>query len=159
MHTNFTYGFLQENQLENILHAAGKSLPRYFIDLGCGHGELCQEAVKLGVFEKVFGIELLPKRLYRALLQKNQHITYLYGNLFQKLPMMEQETFAYLCSTCFNAQLQKAISEHLQKNSHYKIVASLKPLPLSSQYWKLKTRIFVECSWDRAPCYIYERHH
>jgi hypothetical protein len=158
MHKNFTYGTLEKNELVKIIEAAGTPIPSYFIDLGAGNGQVCQQASELNCFDKVFGIELIPIRLYHALLKRSPRIYYSHGNLYHGLPGFKRDTFAYLCSTCFSADLQKAISLHLQKNENIKKIASLKPLPLSSKNWKFLKRIFVQCSWDKAPCYLYQRY-
>lgn len=156
-HTNYTYGELIERELVKVLKPTASTLCHNFIDLGSGNGNICREASKLKKFKKVYGAEVLPSRIYQALKQPRDNITYKFCNLQYQVPSMSEATIAYICATCFEHDLLKAISHNVTNERHYKVIASLKPLPLSSQSWAPPKVISVQCSWDSSPCYIYTR--
>ena len=158
MHENYTYGELLESELKKIISSINGQLPEAFIDLGCGKGNICHEAAKIDIFKKVYGIELLPQRLARALKIKNKKVQFFLANLEKNLPKARYRTLAYICATCFEYSLLEKIAHNLSLDDGYQYVASLKPLPLTSAQWQRPQVFFVECSWDSSPCYLYQRY-
>lgn len=157
MHPNFTYGELENGELKIITEKLKDRLPSIFVDLGCGQGEICQQALALGLFEKIYGQEIVVKRLAQALKKRHSSIIYKFADLSKQIPIISKPGLAYICATCFEHDLLKAICHQIDTNRYYQACASLKPIPFCSSRWTVADIFSVQCSWDQSLCYLYER--
>jgi hypothetical protein len=68
----------------------------------------------------------------------------------------EDASVVLINSMCFTQSLLRALAEKIENTSSIHTVLTLRPLPKLNRLRFTHTQK-VQCSWDSALCYIYER--
>ncbi|OGT47826.1 MAG: hypothetical protein A3E83_03110 [Gammaproteobacteria bacterium RIFCSPHIGHO2_12_FULL_41_20] len=153
--------------VSKLLNLANLSTHDVFADLGSGLGKAVLQAFLLSPVKEALGIEIVPALHHQAVLVaqrvKNElpdffvnqrKLTLLQGD-FLRLSLA-QVTVALICSTCFDQPLLQDLGLIINDTPSIRTVFTLRPI-VTLQRLVFKRAVRVECSWDSALCYIYER--
>lgn len=135
------------------------------VDLGSGIGQVVLQFFLLTNAKEVIGIEIIPSQHDQALLALSQckedlpalftdrQATFLQGSFFD-IPFTEASVI-FLNSVCFTQEMLLKLAVLLNAMANLRIVLSTRPL--YGLTLRLKKIIKIECSWDSALCYCYEK--
>lgn len=161
-----TYGELLYPSVKKLIQQLAPTPKDIFLDLGSGLGKCALQVFMQTDVSTVLGIEAslaLHQQALKAqaMLKKDfpfyweaqRNLRFQYENFLQA--DWQAATLIYTCSTCFTQELLVAIGNRINKESQVRKVFSLRPLP--TLQLPLKRVFAVECSWDSALCFYYER--
>ncbi len=161
-----TYGELLYPSVKKLITYMNLNDADTFLDLGSGNGKCVLQVFMQTPVKKAFGIEANTRLHHQALAvaqnikqalpfywEENRDCQFIEAN-FLHLPWNEA-TVVYTCSTCFTQELLIAIGDKINITPSIQSVFSLRPLP--SLQLPLKKVFQVECSWDTALCFMYQR--
>lgn len=161
-----TYGELLYPSAKKIIHEMSKDQNEVFLDLGSGLGKCALQVFMQTELRRVLGIEASKELHTQALTAFNQvksdfpffweegrSLTLICDNFLHA--DWQDATIVYSCSTCFTQELLIAIGNKINQQPKVKQVFSFRPLP--SLKLPLKKVFGVECSWDSALCFFYEK--
>lgn len=172
-HNNEIYGELYYYSVVKLLNNITIAEHDHFLDVGSGLGKLVFQVFLTTRVKSVTGIEINTERYAIAQSLKNTIVTLKNHLHFQHNPqilsgslnMIEGDfleyhfpdvTIVYVCSTVFSYALLEAIGQKVNKMQSVHTVVSLRKLPDLSRFW-LKKKTFLQGTWDKTVCYIYER--
>lgn len=138
-----------------------------FIDLGSGVGKMTAQVFLQTKVRKAVGIELLPQLHAPAsavakqiqtelpeLFAYGRQLEFILGDFLQT--SFVDATVLLLCSVCFTQPLLNQLGEIINALPKVHTVLSLRPLNNLTRLRFIKA-IRVECSWDTALCYVYQK--
>lgn len=165
---SFTYGEIDYDTFETILHLVDPKPKEVFYDLGCGVGKPVFEAALLEPFSKCVGIEIIPELYNQCLIiqkrfntiikpllsQENiPNISFIKGDFmkqsFSKVDVIYSSTTCFLQETLQN--LTTKIESEMKKGSR---IITLRPLESDNLY--LLWTSFKKMSWGEASVYVYK---
>lgn len=162
---NETYGEILYPGLSKIASNVRIHQEDILYDLGSGIGKAALQFFLTTPLKHVHGIEYLPYLHHAALaaleqskieiplFYQNRHISFECADFLKT--SIKEATIVLLASPCFSPSILSQLAERLDQNTKTHTILTLKPLPLTQFMFKKVIRI--ECSWDAALCYIYER--
>lgn len=139
----------------------------HFVDLGAGHGKVILQVLLQTMTRTITGIEIVASAYARAkhALQRLQvaqphlfskrNLQLIHGDFFS-VQLKPQPTVVWLNATCFSQSMLHKLALLLNCYTELRMIISLRPL-LHLERCKFVKRFSVECSWDTALCYVYER--
>lgn len=164
---NETYGEIYYYSALKLLNCLKITENDVFLDIGFGIGKLIFQTFLLTDAASVTGIEINEARYNIACNIKNK--------IEQELPQLFEGkrsinlingdflecnldgiTIVYLCCTVFSFELLCAVGIKLNSMSSVQKIVSFRKLPHLDNFRLIK-RLFLHCSWDKVPCYIYVR--
>ena len=164
---NETYGEIYYYSALKLLNFLKISDKDFFLDVGFGIGKLIFQTFLLTDAATVTGIEINEARYQIAcniknkieqelphLFQGKRSINLINGDFLEY--NLDEITIVYLCCTVFSFELLRDVGIKLNSMSSVQKIASFRKLPHLDNF-RLIQRIFVHCSWDKVPCYIYIR--
>lgn len=166
---NETYGEIYYYSALKILNYLSITDNDHFLDIGFGIGKLVFQTFFITDAASVTGIEINESR-YNIACKIKEAIEQDFPRLFvneRSINLInadflqcsfEKITIAYLCCTVFSFELLCAVGIKLNTMSRLEKIVSFRKLPHLDNF-RLVTRLFVHCSWDKVPCYIYIRSH
>lgn len=149
-----------------ILSAIRLTEQDIFYDLGSGFGKIVLQVFFQSNVKEVCGIEinsdfyklsmLASQRVQKELPDffKNRKLTLLSGD-FLETPLASA-TVIFINSMCFNPVLLNQITNMLNQLPGVHTVVSLRPMA-NLKNLTFRKAIRIECSWDAALCYIYQK--
>jgi SAM-dependent methyltransferase len=163
---NQIYGEIHKFSAKKLFKLLKINKDDHFLDIGSGLGKLVLQTYLQTNACSVTGIEInaqrhsiacsaleLAKKKYFAD-DKQREIKFINGDFL--LQQFDQISIAYVCSTAFEPELIYAIGNKLNNMPKVHTVASLRKLPTLKGF-RLNKIVYLHCSWDLAPCYIYKR--
>lgn len=165
MTINETYGEILYSGLCKIVSNLMATRDDVLYDLGSGLGKAALQIFLTTNMKRVHGVELIPtlhQEAVRALVTSKLDIPLFFSERtlsfecgdFLKTPINDA-SIVLIGSPCFSPSLLRELANKLDTNIKTHTVLSLKTLPLNQFMFKKVIR--VECSWDTALCYMYER--
>lgn len=161
-----TYGELLYPSVKKLISHMLPNSHDVFLDLGSGNGKCALQVFMQTDVKKVIGIEANKTLHLQALsvsknlkqdcpffFENDRECIFIDGNFLAG--SFNDATIAYTCSTCFSQELLIAIGDKLNQSPQIHTVFSLRPLP--TLHVPLKKVFQVECSWDSALCFMYQR--
>src|SRR5262249_10982960 len=128
-----------------------------------GAGKLVGQVYLQAAVKKACGIEIVPELAKQAqvvaenlknLSHKKQDIEFVLGDFF--LHSWGETTVVFINSTCFTQKMLQLLGEKINTHVSIRMVLTLRPIP-TLQDFKFRKAVSIECSWDSALCYVYER--
>lgn len=163
---NETYGEILYPGLSKIAANIRITQEDVLYDLGSGIGKAALQLFLTTPLKQVHGIEFLPylhemaiaalaksKSEIPLFYQYNKHISFECADFLKT--SIKEASIILLASPCFSPSILSQLAKRIDENLKTHTVLTLKPLPLDQFVFKKAIRI--ECSWDAALCYIYER--
>lgn len=161
-----TYGEVLYQSVKKIINVMSQQQNEVFLDLGSGLGKCALQLFMQTDLKKIFGIEasqILHAQAMTAVRQVNSDFPCFWeeGRTLSLIcdnflhADWHGATIIYSCSTCFTQELLIAIGNKINQQPQVKQVFSFRPLP--SLKIPLKKVFTVECSWDSALCFFYEK--
>ncbi|HVV69073.1 MAG TPA: hypothetical protein VHE99_08610 [Gammaproteobacteria bacterium] len=161
-----TYGELLYPSVKKLIKHFNYSSDDILLDLGSGLGKFALQVFLQTDIKKVIGIEASSVVNSQAQVVKEQvaadfpefwenarELDFICDDFIKA--SWQDATIVYTCSTCFTQELLIAIGNKINHQPKVRQVFSLRPL--SSLKMRLKSIFVVECSWDSALCFYYER--
>ena len=138
-----------------------------FVDFGSGKGKIAAQVFLQTPVKESAGIELVEGLHHQATLAADRiaqdlpqffshgrKLAFFHGN-FLNYPLSDM-TITLINSICFSQELINSLGTLLNEIRNIHTIVTLRPIATLTQFtFKRSTRI--ECSWDSALCYIYER--
>lgn len=162
-----TYGEILYESVDKLLSDIPLSDQDVFFDLGSGLGKIVIQVFLTSPVKEACGIEIIPELYAQSLMaaekvqhelpgfyEKERKLTFLLGS-FLDLPLTKA-TVILMGSLCFSPKLLGAVGEILDGLPHLHSVFSLRPIHTLKRL-SLKKIIRIQCSWDVALCYVYQR--
>jgi tRNA G46 methylase TrmB len=138
-----------------------------FVDLGSAHGKIVSQIFLTTPVKNAVGIEIVPE-LHSAAMKHLQQMKKDSGHLFEadrdiifihgdflEVPL-DNITVALINATCFPPSLVNALGKIINDTPSIRSVFSLRPI-FTLERLPFKKAIPIECSWDSALCYWYEK--
>ncbi len=163
---NETYGEIYYYSAAKILDSLHISEKDHFLDIGSGLGKVVFQTLFTTDAHAVTGIEINATRHNTAFaiqksmreelpaLFKNRTITLMHDDFLRvKLPDI---SIVYLCSTVFSFELLHAMGKKINEMNSVQKIISFRKLPHLDNFI-LHKKLFVQCSWDKVPCFLYFR--
>ncbi len=162
---NETYGEIIYPGMSKIIANVRITPEDILYDLGSGIGRAALQLFLMTTLKQVHGIEYLPylhemavaavtkSKTEIPLFYQNRQISFECAN-FLETPL-DKASIILLASPCFSPSILSKLAKIIDDNRTTHTVLTLKPLPLDQ--FTFKKVIRIECSWDAALCYIYER--
>jgi hypothetical protein len=161
-----TYGELLYPSVKVIIQHLSQEADDVFLDLGSGLGKCALQVFMQTDLSHVIGIEASRylhdfalnavhqvKTDFPFFWEENRRLT-LVGENFLDANWLDP-TIVYCCSTCFTQELLITIGNKINQQKQVKQVFSFRPL--ASLNMPLKKIFRIECSWDSALCFFYDR--
>lgn len=165
---NETYGEIYYYSAAKLLESLHISEKDHFLDIGSGLGKVVFQTFLMTDAHAVTGIEINETRHKTAstirksiqeelpeLFIKNRTLTLVQGDFLQS-KLDDDISLVYLCSTVFSFELLRAMGKKINEMASVQKIVSFRKLPHVDNFI-LHKRLFVHCSWDKVPCYIYIR--
>lgn len=156
------YGELNFYAARALLKKLGITSKDSILDIGSGFGKFIIQALYETEARSIHGVEINEARYNIAAhamskIQEDKRSNRLYNHLsdITKLSIPEV-THIYTCSTVFPPKLLWAIGEMINSRKSVKKIASLRKIPNLKNH-RIKDIIYLSCSWETVPCYIYSR--
>ncbi|MFZ2315338.1 MAG: hypothetical protein WAW86_06755 [Gammaproteobacteria bacterium] len=165
MTINETYGEILYSGLCKIITSLMPSRDDILYDLGSGLGKAALQIFFTTTMKRVHGIELIPtlhqeavvalekSKLDIPLFFSERTMSFECGDFLKA--SIADASIVLVGSPCFSPSLLRELAHKLDSNLKTHTVLSLKTLPLNTFMFRKVIR--VECSWDTALCYVYER--
>lgn len=159
------YGELNFYAARHLLSKLNIKEEDSILDIGSGFGRFIIQSFLESKAQAVYGVELNQKRYDIAAkaisrLHSYNHDTNnrILKNIFADITKIEAPnvTHIYTCSTVFPPILLHKIGDLVNFSKTIKKVASLRKIPNLANH-KLANIIYLSCSWETVPCYIYSR--
>lgn len=138
-----------------------------FVDLGSGSGKIVSYVFLHSLVKQAIGIEVVPKLHHQAqwiankmrkelpeFFENGRQLTFLQGDFLQM--DLSMATILIINSTCFNQAMMIALGDIINKMTNIHTVLTLRPFA-NLQRLVFAKMIRVQCSWDSALCYIYNK--
>lgn len=166
-HDNEIYGELYYYSVVKLLSNLTINPCDHFLDIGSGLGKLVFQVFLTTPAKAVTGIEINAARHEIAQNLKDT-ILHFQDNPFTALrslniiqgDFLKQDwtnvTIVYVCSTVFSYALLEAMGQKINNMQTVHTVVSLRKLADLLNF-RLKKKIFLQGTWDKTVCYIYER--
>lgn len=165
-HVCVTYGELLYPSVKKIINKMQLSSKEVFLDLGSGLSKCAIQVFMQSEVQKVIAIEAskpLHEQAQKVLQQVKTDFEFYWEDNRSLIQLCDnflscdwQDANAiYSCSTCFSQELLIAIGNKINQTPQIQKVMSLRPLPTLNM--PLKTVFGVECSWDSALCFYYQK--
>jgi 16S rRNA A1518/A1519 N6-dimethyltransferase RsmA/KsgA/DIM1 with predicted DNA glycosylase/AP lyase activity len=165
---NETYGEIYYYSAAKLFRYLQITEKDHFLDIGSGLGKVVFQAFFTTEAQAITGIEINASRHDTASLIKkriqdelpglfvpNRALNLVRGD-FLEHDLASDITLVYLCSTVFSFELLRAMGNKINTMASVQKVVSFRKLPYLDNF-SLHKRLFVHCSWDKVPCYIYVR--
>lgn len=165
--SNETYGEIYYYSLVKLLTYLEITEQDHFLDIGYGLGKLIFYIFFTTRAASVTGIEIndqrhdIASRVRDTITQQlpamfnNGRTLNLFNGDFLK-QSWDSITIIYVCSSVFSFELLSAMGKKINDMSSVQRIVSFRKLPHLDQF-KLTKKIFLHCSWDNVPCFIYSR--
>lgn len=153
--------------VKKLLSIINLSAEDVFVDLGSGAGKLALQVFLNTSVHEVVGVEVVPAFHEQAMqavriicddlsqIDGNERkLTFLAGDFF--LLPLPAVSVVFINSVCFTQDMLIALCKMINAMPAVRLVLTLRPL----QHLRdliFKKAVKVECSWDSALCYIYEK--
>lgn len=168
-HVSLTYGEILCRGFQALTKQVPSPLHEndVFVDCGSGLGKLLLQAALLTPARQIIGIEIEPhfaaiSRGAIARLQMDcapildgKSVSLIQGSFFDN--QITNATVMFSCSLCFSEAMTYALGCWMSKHPNLRAVWSLKPLSSLLGQFHFVCTVEVECTWDTAIVYIYER--
>ena len=165
---NETYGEIFYYSAYRLLRVLQIDANDHFLDIGSGVGKLVLQTFLRTSAKLVTGIEINESRHTIAtkilgaikeelpnLFENQRNLQLIHGD-FLKIDLRDDITLVYLCSTVFSFDLLAAMGQKINAMPHVRKVVSFRVVPHLDNF-ALARKLFLHCSWDRVPCYVYVR--
>lgn len=160
-----TSGEVLYPSISKLIHVLQIKDEDVVVDLGSGIGQIVLQFFLLTHAKEVIGIEIVSsqhEQASRALSQckkdlpalfTDRQVTFLQGSFFD-IPFT-QANVIFINSVCFTQEMLLKLVVLLNAMTHLRVVLSTRAL--YGLRLRLKKIIRIECSWDSALCYYYEK--
>lgn len=152
-----TYGELLPDSVNKLLQKITITADDVFYDLGSGLGKVVRQVFSHTDVKAAHGIEinteLHAKATQHTAQNTNRILNFTQGD-FLTTPLTDA-TIVLIASPCFSPSLLHALGERINTTPTIHTVLSLRPIATLTLPFKKIVR--VECSWDTALCYVYQR--
>jgi hypothetical protein len=161
------YGEILYPSIDKLLTLFPLSPEDIFLDLGSGLGKLIAQVFLNTPIKEARGIELEPA-LYQQSMTALRRIQedlpdffkagraiHFLNDDFLTTPYTDA-TVVLATATCFSQSMLERIGQQIEKTPSIRLVLSLRPIPTLYRLPFTRT-VRVECSWDAALCYVYEK--
>ena len=166
-HDNEIYGELYYYSVVKLLSNLTISAHDHFLDVGSGLGKLVFQVFLTTPAKSVSGIEINAARheIAQDLKDPILHFKDNHTTASRSLNMIHGDflehdgrhvTIVYVCSTVFSYVLLEAMGQKINNMQAVHTVVSLRKLSGLLNF-RLKKKIFLQGTWDKTVCYIYER--
>lgn len=166
--TNFhlTRGEILFPSIEKLLSIITINEQDIFLDLGSGKGQVVVQVFLRSKVSKSHGIEINSPLYQQSMMvahciQKDwpnlylgREMEFFHGDFLQ-LPF-NSPSIVFINSVCFDQDLLLAIGNKINNTPSIRVVLTLRAMH-NLQHFRFKKTVLVECSWDSALCYIYEK--
>jgi SAM-dependent methyltransferase len=138
-----------------------------FLDLGSGAGKVVTQVFLNSAVKAARGIELIPDLDRRAqfaaasiqrdlpeFYEQGRELNFKQGDFLDY--SINDASVVLINSVCFSQALLLAIGKLLNTSPHVHTVLTLRPIANLTQVFFKKT-LRIECSWDTALCYVYQK--
>lgn len=164
---NEIYGELLYYSVVKLLKYLKLSESDHFLDIGSGLGKIAFQIFLSTQVTKVSGIEIhnqryaiskhVQKKIEKtlpALFDSRRTLEIISGDILRH--NIDSVSVIYIASTVFSYALMDALGKKINASLSVQKVASLRKIPQLTSF-SLTEKIFLQGSWDIAPCYIYQR--
>ena len=168
LQANEIYGELCYYSVVKLLKHLNLTIQDHFLDIGSGLGKIVFQIFLITEVNSVTGVEInkprheiacsisnLIKNNLPALFNHDRNL-YLINDDVLNINL-SHITVIDVCSTVFSFELLQKLGNKINNHcSNVKTVVSLRKLPELTSF-RLAKKIFLQVTWDLAPCYLYTR--
>ncbi len=137
----------------------------HFLDLDSGLGRLIFQLFLTTNVQTITGIEINGGRYYVSKkisetmqqdlpLMRHRELNIIQGDFLKR--HFSDVSVIYVFSSVFSFALLEAIGKKINDMAHVRKIATFIKLPNMVNFQLIKI-LDLHCSWDKVPCYIYER--
>lgn len=162
-----TYGEILYAGINKLLTVIKLAPSDVFMDFGSGLGKAVLQVFINSPVRAAYGIECVPELYSRALacaqqmkqelpllFHQDRKLDFIWGDFL--VEPLDEVTIAFINATCFTQKLLNTLGSRLDNTAGIHTVLSMRPIS-TLQSFKFIKSVRIQCSWDAALCYIYQR--
>lgn len=166
-HIAETYGEILCESMQKLIKKMQINQQDIFYDLGSGTGKVVMQVFLSTSVKAAYGIECMPhlhqfaqaaqqqlQQELPAFYHHERQLHYYLGSFFDI--SFRDATIIYIGSPCFTQSMLNTLSRQMNQLPQLHTIISLRPFN-HLEHLHFKKAIRVECSWDSALCYLYQR--
>ena len=162
-----TYGEILYPGVNKIISCLSLTEHDVFMDLGSGIGKVVAQVFLLTNVKAAYGIEILSSlhalaanaadKIYHEcpdFFSGGRELNFIRGDFLEM--SLEKATVLLFASPCFSPAMMAKLEQMLARLPRVHSMITLQPM-LECRSFRLNKIIQIECSWDSAQCYLYQR--